>query len=312
MEMPGYTDYGKMYEMNPGAFFQAQEQLGLAQQFQKQKQAQAEQTTQGMGLDNMFKQDTYGDRVRKGTADADLAGYQANDAGVKSRINTATEGLQLNAEQKKLIQQASKSDLDMLEIEGQRMAYNPDPAIRAKGEKLISLHKDFIKMRAEQGFTAGENAKNRSHQSSMESQRQAGMAAREQARAKGKNNASAGTEKMTMDQRISHYAAKAQEARAAGDEVLAADLYAEAQYLSSLKAFQRPDPLAGKIDTPAIAGLPAVPPRPPVMPPTGTPQGRPTAAPPKAVLADVQKMYPGVPAEKLREAYKKKFGVDLQ
>lgn len=32
----------------------------------------------------------------------------------------------------------------------------------------------------------------------------------------------------------------------------------------------------------------------------------------KSSLADVQKLYPGVPAEKLKEAYKKKFGVDLQ
>ena len=31
-----------------------------------------------------------------------------------------------------------------------------------------------------------------------------------------------------------------------------------------------------------------------------------------ATLADVQKMYPGVPADKLKEAYKRKFGVDLQ
>ena len=33
---------------------------------------------------------------------------------------------------------------------------------------------------------------------------------------------------------------------------------------------------------------------------------------PVSNLADVQKMYPGVPADKLREAYKKKFGVDLK
>jgi hypothetical protein len=32
----------------------------------------------------------------------------------------------------------------------------------------------------------------------------------------------------------------------------------------------------------------------------------------KHSLSDVQKMYPGVPPEKIREAYKKKFGVDLQ
>lgn len=33
---------------------------------------------------------------------------------------------------------------------------------------------------------------------------------------------------------------------------------------------------------------------------------------PKASLADVQKMYPGVPVDKLKEAYKRKFGVDLK
>lgn len=36
------------------------------------------------------------------------------------------------------------------------------------------------------------------------------------------------------------------------------------------------------------------------------------AAPKKNSLADVQKMYPGIPADKLKDAYKKKFGVDLQ
>lgn len=54
------------------------------------------------------------------------------------------------------------------------------------------------------------------------------------------------------------------------------------------------------------------------MPPTPSlPGAQPQTAPPQqtpkpASLADVQKMYPGVPADKLREAYKRKFGVDLQ
>jgi hypothetical protein len=38
---------------------------------------------------------------------------------------------------------------------------------------------------------------------------------------------------------------------------------------------------------------------------------QPIAKPP-STLADVSKMYPGIPAEKLKEAYKKKFGVDLK
>jgi len=43
----------------------------------------------------------------------------------------------------------------------------------------------------------------------------------------------------------------------------------------------------------------------------GKPPGQATA-PAGASLQNVMKMYPGIPPEKLREAYKKKFGVDLQ
>jgi len=43
----------------------------------------------------------------------------------------------------------------------------------------------------------------------------------------------------------------------------------------------------------------------------GTTPAKP-AAQEKATLASVQKMYPGVPADKLKQAYKNKFGVDLQ
>lgn len=41
------------------------------------------------------------------------------------------------------------------------------------------------------------------------------------------------------------------------------------------------------------------------------PAAKPTA-PKTSSLADVQRMYPGVPADKLKEAYKRKFGVDLK
>lgn len=43
-----------------------------------------------------------------------------------------------------------------------------------------------------------------------------------------------------------------------------------------------------------------------------TPQADKPAAAPTASYADVAKQYPGVPEAKLREAYKKKFGVDLK
>lgn len=65
----------------------------------------------------------------------------------------------------------------------------------------------------------------------------------------------------------------------------------------------------GKVDLNSVTGLPTR----TVPPVTGMPQGQPGGQPkPQHSLTDVQKMYPGVPPEKIREAYKKKFGVDLQ
>ena len=52
----------------------------------------------------------------------------------------------------------------------------------------------------------------------------------------------------------------------------------------------------------------------PVPPTPSLPGNQPKPQTPQkpSSLADVQKMYPGVPADKLKEAYKRKFGVDLQ
>lgn len=71
---------------------------------------------------------------------------------------------------------------------------------------------------------------------------------------------------------------------------------------------------AGKPDVKSLGfqeqGLPAAPTlgnNPVVQPSTGSPaQSRPQS------LADLQKLYPGVPPEKLKEAFKKKFGVDIK
>lgn len=97
-----------------------------------------------------------------------------------------------------------------------------------------------------------------------------------------------------------------------------AELLSQAQYFNEI-AFQEIERRAqaanaGKVDPGAATGLPTIPsPQPPQPMPGMQPQPNQQGGAQKpATLADVQKMYPGVPPEKLREAYKKKFGVDLQ
>lgn len=271
MDMPGYDTYAKMYGEGPFSARMGQEDIDLAKMFQEDKLRQQQAVTQGTSLDTMFKQDSYGDRLRQGASAADLAGFNAREQGVKTRISEQTEGLQLDAEQKKLLFSASKADLDGMELEAQRLAYSQNPEEREAGTKLLQMHRDFIKMRAEQGFTAGENAKNRNHQSAMERQRQDGQIARERERARVKSEAGAGDEKLSTDQLRAKYIRLAQEAQAAGRFEDAAMFQDQVRYITQMRASERPDPNANKIDTPAVAGLPAIPPRPPVVPPTGRP-----------------------------------------
>lgn len=64
----------------------------------------------------------------------------------------------------------------------------------------------------------------------------------------------------------------------------------------------------GEVDPAQLAGMPTNPNR--SIAPGGTPP--PTPQPKVQSISDLQKLYPGVPAEKLKEAYKKKFGVDIK
>jgi hypothetical protein len=93
----------------------------------------------------------------------------------------------------------------------------------------------------------------------------------------------------------------------------AAALQNQVQAATSAKA----NPQAGGVNTGALTDQ-AIPTNPQlsVAPPPlpGASQAQAPAPGQKSPqsLADVQKMYPGIPPEKLREAYKKKFGVDLK
>lgn len=310
MEMPNYLDYDKMYEMNPMAFHEAQGQLGLARQFQDQKLQQEQARVKQMTLANQFDEQNNPLRLQRSGLENTGLDLTNRQNAVKTRISEQTEGLQLDATQRKLIMEASKADLDAMEFEGQRMAYSPDPNIRAAGEAMLKMHKDFIKMREQNKFTADENAKQRAHQTALERERQAAMNQRAAAQAKLKADSTKATDKMSTDQRIGWYVQKAEEAYQAGDAESYNYYQSQVQYLNSLIASRRPDTMVGKPDTGAITGLPTVQPRPSPVAPGQQPSQQPAPAAPS--LADVQRMYPGVDPQLLKEKYKSKFGVDLK
>lgn len=103
------------------------------------------------------------------------------------------------------------------------------------------------------------------------------------------------------------------------DPTLKAELQAQAnEALSIAQQFNvnvRGGSQVGGIDAGAVADLPTrQPPAAPVLGnnPAVTPSTGSAAQTRPQSLGDLQKLYPGVPADKLKEAYKKKFGIDIQ
>lgn len=308
MEMPGYTDYGKMYEMNPGAFFQAQEQLDLAKQFQQAKQAQQQAVTRGQELSNIFEEKNMPTKLQKGQMELEGMGYENRGKKVDIEKKERLAPLDFSAAEKELLNKATKADLDGIEYMGQRMAYSNDPQVRAQGETLLKRHKDYLKFYEQSRLKREEEEQAQKNRIQLEGVRQAGQDRRAQAIQKARAEARGGTDKMTTDQLRAHYIRLAQEAQSRGEYDVANDLYGQAQYITQMRAFERPDPMAGKPDVASAAGLPTVPQREAPTPPGQAPR----QAKPPASLSEVQKLYPGVPPERLREAYKKKFGVELE
>lgn len=322
MDLPNYLDYGKMYEMNPGAFWQAQNQMDLARQFQDQKLVQEREVSRQKQLANMFDEQNNPLRLEEKRISNEKLGYETSDAGVKSRINKATEGLQLDAAQKELVKKAKQSELDQLELLGQQMAYSTNPQERAQGEAMMRMHKDFMKIRAqgEESRTTAAQAQKHAlaladrqagHQRSLEQMRiDAGKYNRANS-TKIKNVADAiAAGKMNFEKAAVYFY---NEANNAEDPTEQARLMQVARTYEQMHLNSRMAGVQGKPDVSQM-GVPTQQVQPVIPQQVGPAHMDPRASrgTVQRSLSDVQKMYPGVPPEKLKEAYKKKFGVDLQ
>jgi len=275
MELPKYDQYANWFGGGPLATHYGMNQMDLAKQFQTEKLTQERQTVKKNELANLFDEQNNPLKLENQRITNRKLGYEADSSGVKSRIDVATQGLQLDAKQKEYIKSAKQSDLDMMEIQGQQWAYSPDPKLRAQGEEILRMHKDFLKLRDTQKFQAGEADKNRKHDFALEAQRAKSAQALVGARAAAKG-AGSGTGiqdvftavqngKVPPDKAAVAFGAAAMQAQIAGDFEGATRYQQAASVMEQLAQGLKPQPLVGKVDQGAVTGLPTTPPRAPVF-----------------------------------------------
>ncbi len=314
-------NYGQLLESNPYAQWQAGQQADLNSQFQNQKYLQEQNATQRGTLENQQAAGMNPLLQEQQRIANQGAGYKTGSAGLEFERAKANQANVLNADQRKAALDLSEDQMKQFDQHVGELLRSDNPAERDQGAKLQSYIPAFQEAR-------------RKHQEELEkaaiaptikgktdiTTEQMGISAgkyEKTPRAEGKSPQTV-YNSLSPDKRIGVSAMALESGVNPFTQApLSPDERRQFQAIHDQDQRTIEANLAARLGQGAIA---TVGPTGSVglgnkAPPTiGAIPGQAPAASPKAghSLATVQSQYPGVPPEKLRELYKKKFGVDLQ
>ena len=320
--MPGDQDYEQMLGMNPWAQMQANEQLGLAQQFQQQDMEKGALANRKAGLDNLFQEQDDPLRIRERQL-TNTNKEQVNETGALGLERArANQKALLSADQRKAALSASEDEIKQLDFNVGLLLRSKDPQEREEGLKLQQYMPEILAERRKQAdlmekerYTQMQHT-GRNLESIQSAERIAGMniAGREQVagmraptKAGGADFWSSFYKKNGALNKYTSLIAEIAKLKDSDPEE-AAKMQRMADDLLPAAQAEIATPKPGAVNQGALTELPVN------SAPNIAPAGRPAASPKpqEHKLSKVQEMYPGVPPEKLKELYKKKFGVDLQ
>lgn len=259
-------------------------------------------------LANMFAEQNNPMRLQEQQMQLEGLGYTNRQSKLKTTQAEELAPLQLDDEKKKFILGAKKADLDLMQLEAQRMAYSTDPTISAEGQRMLSMHKDFIKLR-EQGEQKVDLVDRRLQGNiQLEGIKQPNRIQLKQTvpgKAAGSGGSSGGSSVLTTDKLAAQYAQQMEVSLRNGDQAGAENANAMLSRIEAYKAAQKADTGAGKTILTPEGGFGTVPPRAAPGVPNYIPQGSPKELPkpsaPKAAIppgaAQLLKQNPALAAQ---------------
>ncbi len=220
----------------------------------------------------------------------------------ENEYTSQIQPIKINSELATFAKQAKQNELEMMEMAARKMALSNDPAESAEGVRLMGLTKEFYKLRELQESKLAVEDKKIEGRKEVE-------AVKAKLRPPKVSGSGGGAPKpLGMDKLHAQYTKEFLEADARGDTAAAEAALQKANAVAQQYGYRGRDTQAGTMRL-GTGGLEPTPPRPAPQLPSASTTPKQTQ---KHSLAQVMQMYPGVPAEKVREAYKRKFGVDLQ
>lgn len=149
MPMPTITDLQGMYgDWNPQAYMQAQENAGLERQFRESQYGEQQAKTRKDELANIYSEQEQPGKMETQRLTNQNLGYtgvglsQTNETkGLQLERDKAMQKYNLDADQRKALQQITTDDIVMGEKQAQKMMMSMDPNIRKQGEQLYGFTK---------------------------------------------------------------------------------------------------------------------------------------------------------------------------
>ena len=137
MNMPSIAELGQMEFMAPAAFQQANQQIGLANQFAQQGLQGGEMDLKGKMLANMFAEQANPLKIQGLGLDNTMGQLKNEILGVNSRVTAATEEEEKAAKKAKFLADADDDTLKQIKAQGEALSLHPDPAKKARGDAML-------------------------------------------------------------------------------------------------------------------------------------------------------------------------------
>lgn len=325
VNLPDFRELAQMEFMSPMAFQQANNQIGLANQFQQQNLAMGNEDLRTKALANMFSEQANPMRLNKMGLENEGMGYENTVKQVEADTAAALKEENIMAKRQKMLADLDENKLKQFMSRAEMEMMSDDPKLQASGQKKIMMSRAELERRNAQAndlekiAAQGKNSlavANVGAGATLGAARIGAASRQALAAAKGQGASdiytALRTGKMTPDKAaIAAYALSEVES----DPVEKERLLGIAKVAEGLVQNKAQASKVGTPDVGAMANVPTIQPQSAIPSrAVGGAVGQPAQpiAKPPSTLADVSKMYPGVPADKLKEAYKKKFGVDLK
>jgi hypothetical protein len=147
VNLPDFKDLASMEFMSPMAFQQANNQIGLANQFQQQNLAMGEADLRTKALANMFAEQANPLKVQQLGLTNEGMGFENTTKRVQAETDEALKEENIMAKRQKMLADLDENKLKQFMSRAEMEMMSDDPKLQASGQKKIMMSRSELERR---------------------------------------------------------------------------------------------------------------------------------------------------------------------